>query len=128
MDIFKNAETHKIHVCLRCEKPTVFNKVPMDFNGEQIGYLCDKCDKDCYIDGNPTEELKKFKEKIIITDDDIGDKMNDTEKLVRSYAIDFSVNKTMEWDTCIYKTMQAVGCSRNRALELLGIVIKELHE
>ena len=54
--------------------------------------------------------------------------MNDTEKLVRSYAIDFSVNKTMEWDTCIYKTMQAVGCSRNRAVELLGIIIKELHD
>ena len=53
--------------------------------------------------------------------------MNDTEKLVKSYAIDFSIKKTMEWDTCVYNTMKTVGCSRNDAVELLGIVIEELH-
>ena len=56
--------------------------------------------------------------------------MNPVEKemKVKDLAIQFSVNKSIDWTYAVQGTMGIVGCSYDQAVRLLGTQIKELHE
>ena len=47
---------------------------------------------------------------------------------IKFIAISFSVLMVIDWDRAIYEVMCLLGCDHDRAVNLLGESIKQLHD
>ena len=55
--------------------------------------------------------------------------INKTEQALKSVAIQFSVDKSIDWDDAMRQTMDIINTnSRDQAMSVMGRIIKELHE
>ena len=56
-------------------------------------------------------------------------KINKTQDALKSIAIQFSVDKSIDWDDALRQTMDIINTnSRDQAMSVMGRIIKELHD
>ena len=55
--------------------------------------------------------------------------INKTEQALKSVAIKFSVDKSLNWEDALRQTMDIINTnSHDQAVTVLGRIIKELHD
>ena len=54
--------------------------------------------------------------------------INKTEQALKSIAIQFSVDKSLDWDDAVRQAMDLINTNnRSQAVTALGLIIKDLH-